>query len=565
MSLFGSLRMGANSLQADQIAMQVVGQNIANANTPGYIREETILSPAPTQQIGNLTLGLGVQVDAVVQKVDKFLQERLRGAMGDQSSAQTQEGIYQQLEQLIGGLSDTSISSAMTTFFNSVSEVLNQPEDVATRNLAVLNAKSLTQEIRNLRSRVATVRSDVNARIKSMGDEINNLTDAIGKLNVQIAEVEGGSTTKSDAVGLRDRREQALESLAKLVNIRVKETTTGSTTVYVGGDYLVSDGIVRQVEVTTGSDRGLDVATIQLTDSKSALQATGGELYGDVKCRDQVLGGFLDNLDDFAGTLAFEFNKVFANGQGLHGYADLTSQSVVTSNKSALNQAGLKFTPTNGTFQVLIYDTNAKTTQTVTIPVHLLGDETDTTLESLAQSLSQTGLLSAQATDNGNLSISSLSTNKVFSFANDTSGTLAALGINTLFTGSSANDLGVNQAVADDPALFAASAGGIGNDTANAVKLAQFPDQPIASHQGKSISALYDGIVSAATQGSTVAQATSESAQTFAATLAGQALAISGVSIDEETVNMIAIQKSFQASARYISTIVDMLDTLTKL
>jgi flagellar hook-associated protein 1 len=565
MSLFGSLRMGANSLQADQIAMQVVGQNIGNANTPGYIREETVLSPAPTQQIGNLTLGLGVQVDAIVQKVDKFLQERIRGAISDQSSAESQQSIYKQLEQLINGLGDTSIGPAMTTFFNSISEVLNQPEDVSTRNLAILNAKSLTQEIRSLRSRVAVVRSDVNDRVKSMGDEINHLTDTIGKLNVQIAEVEGGSTTKSDAVGLRDRREQALASLAKLVNIRVKESPTGSTTVYVGGDFLVADGIVRPVEVTTSSDRGLDVASIELVDSKSQLQTTSGELYGDVKCRDQVLGGFLDNLDDFAGTLAFEFNKVFASGQGLHGYNELTSQAVATSNKMPLDNAGLKFKPVNGTFQVLIYDSDAKTTQTVTIPVHLLGDETDTTLESLAASLRQTGLLDAQATDNGNLTISRLSTNKQFSFANDTSGVLAALGVNTLFTGSTANDLGVNEAVADDPGLFAASTGGIGHDTANAVVLAQFASQPIASRKGESISAIYDGIVAEATQGSTVAQATAESAQTFESTLAGQALAISGVSIDEETVNMIAIQKSFQASARYISTIVEMLDILTKL
>ncbi len=79
MSLFGSIRIAANTLRADTIAMQVIGQNIANANTPGYIREEVLLTPAPTQRMGRLLLGLGVDVQAVVQKIDLFLEERFAG------------------------------------------------------------------------------------------------------------------------------------------------------------------------------------------------------------------------------------------------------------------------------------------------------------------------------------------------------------------------------------------------------------------------------------------------------------------------------------------------------
>jgi len=101
MSLFGSIQLGANSLRADQVAMQVVGQNIANASTPGYIREEAVLTPASGQRIGNYVLGLGVEVEAIVQKIDKFLEERLRGAVSDSSSAEAQQNTYTQLEQLI--------------------------------------------------------------------------------------------------------------------------------------------------------------------------------------------------------------------------------------------------------------------------------------------------------------------------------------------------------------------------------------------------------------------------------------------------------------------------------
>jgi flagellar hook-associated protein 1 FlgK len=565
MSLLGAIRLASNTLRADQIALQVVGQNLANANTPGYIREETILSPAPTQRMGNLLLGMGVQVDAVVQKVDKFLEERLRGAVSDQASAEAQESTYQQLEQLIGGLNDNNISAAMTTFFNSISEVLNQPEDISVRNLAVLNASSLTQEIRGLATKVRQIRADVNSRVKSIADQINHLTEQISALNVRIAETEGGNTSKSDAVGLRDQRQQALESLAQLVNIQVKEDESGSDTVYVGGDYLVTGGTARRVEVTLASDRGLEVASVRLQETDAVLQASGGELHGLLEARDQVLGGFLDKLNDFAGTLAFEFNKVFSSGQGLHGYTELTSQSYVTAADQPLDRAGLPFTPVNGTFQVLIHDTEADTTQTVTVPVHLLGDESDTTLESLARALNQIGPLSATVTDDGKLTIASRSASQEFALADDTSGVLAALGINTLFTGSTATDLGVNQAILDDPAKFAASRGGIGADTANAVQMAEFPDKPIDSHNGASISDVYDRLVAEATQGSTVTHATAEGARAFEETLRGQKLATSGVSIDEEIVNMITIQKSFQASARYISVVNQLLDLLVQL
>src|SRR5574340_527133 len=134
MSLFGSIRLAANTLRANDIALQVVGQNIANANTPGYIREEVILEPGPTQRMGNLLLGLGVDVAAVVQKIDLFLEERLRGSVSDRVDAETLQNAYLELEGIVGELSDTDLSTSLNLFFSSISEILNQPESVSVRN-----------------------------------------------------------------------------------------------------------------------------------------------------------------------------------------------------------------------------------------------------------------------------------------------------------------------------------------------------------------------------------------------------------------------------------------------
>lgn len=562
MSLFGALRLGSNALQANQIAMQVVGQNIANSNTPGYIREETVLVPAPAVRMGNLVLGLGVRVDAVIQKIDRFLEERLRGAISEQVSAETQESVYSQLEQLVGEFTDTDISTAMTRFFNSISEVLNQPENVSVRNLAILNARTLTQRINALAQEVNQLRFDLNQRVWGIAEEINRLSSQIRDLNVQIVEIEASAVSNSEAVGLRDQRQVALEKLANLLDIRVREQDTGGVTVYSGGDFLVSDGIQHEVTVSVQGDRGLSVANLRFVDSDAAVVPSAGELHGLTVARDDILGGFLDRLDDFAATLAFEFNKVFSSGQGLHGYTTATSEAFGIDATKPLNQAGLFFAPVNGSFQVLLYDTKSQTTRTAEIQVHLLGDARDTTLDDVVAALNNTGAISASVTADGRLSLVSPSATEQFAFANDSSGLLAALGINTLFTGSTALDLGIHPEIASDPAKFAASRGGIGVDTRNAVMLAQFGDQPIASHNGESITTIYDRLVAETAQGSTVTHAAADSARAFEETLRGQKLAISGVSVDEEAINMLAIQKAFQAAARYIATVNQLLDTL---
>src|SRR3569623_1093548 len=155
MSLFGSLQLASNSMQAQQIGLQVVGQNMANANTPGYSREEAVLTPAPVQRMCNLTLGLGVQVKGIVQQVDDFLNERLRGTTSDVGNSQTQAQVYQNLEGIVGAL--------------------NQPESVSVRNLAVLQGQTLAGDINQMSQRVSNARVDVNTQVEGMTSDINRL------------------------------------------------------------------------------------------------------------------------------------------------------------------------------------------------------------------------------------------------------------------------------------------------------------------------------------------------------------------------------------------------------
>ncbi len=573
MSLFGCIQLATNALRADQIAIQVVGQNIANANTPGYIREEAVLVPGPSQEYAGVLLGMGVRVEAVVQKIDRFLEERLRGSVSERASSETQEEAYIELEGLVNELTDTDLSTSLTNFFSSISEILNQPESVSVRQMAVLNGVSLASSINRLAELVGGLRSDLNSRVENIAERINQLTEEIRVLNVRITGAEGGDVSNSDAVGLRDQRLTALEELAELIDIRVREQPSGGVAVYAGNSFLVFEGSRREVTVAQTSDRGMAVSNVYVAETNAPLELSGGELHGLVAARDDVLGGFLDRLDYFAGTLAFEFNKVFSSGQGLNGYQELTSVSFVDDGDLPLDEAGLDFTPVNGSFQIQVYNERTGISQTTDVFVDLnhLGD--DTTLNDLAESLDAIDGIAATIASTGELTITSESSDVEFYFANDTSGALAALGLNTFFTGSTATGLDVNRLIQDDPAKFAASRtpdqpdddGTNDSETANAQILANLLDQPIASPYGESLSLVYDGMVAEITQGSALARAGAEGDRVFEQTLRGQKLSISGVSLDEEAVRLITYQHAYQASARYIATVRELIEIMVSL
>jgi flagellar hook-associated protein 1 FlgK len=249
----------------------------------------------------------------------------------------------------------------------------------------------------------------------------------------------------------------------------------------------------------------------------------------------------------------------------LTGYQTATGEFGVDDSNAALNAAGLTYTPSNGSFQVIVQNTQTGASTTNTVNVNLTGLGPQTTLASLASSLNSISGISASINATGQLTINSSSSDEEFSFANDNSGTLAALGINTFFSGTSAATLGVSTVLQNDPGKFAASQGGIGQDTQNATVLANFANQSLASQNGDTISTVYDNFMAGTTQAASVAQSTSTASQSYLQTLQGQKTSISGVNIDEEAVDMMTLQSNYAASAKYITTLQQLLSILVQL
>jgi len=320
MSLIGTLQISSNALFAQQVGLQVVANNIANANTPGYIKQRAVFTPAPTQLIRGLTLGLGVEVDAIIQNVDRFLQDRLRAANSDLANSETQERAYLELEVIVGELSETDLSTSLTNFFGAIHDVVNQPGNVSIRRLAVLEGSTLTNDIRRLDSRVRDLRTGLNRQVISAADDINRLTVEIAKLNVQIVIVESEESRASEAVGLRDQRGVALEQLASIAGIRSVEQATGAVNVFVGGDFLVLSGDRRLVEGSHTIVDGNQIATVNILSTDAPLAVSTGKLAGLYAARDEIFGDFQTELQSLTEALIFEFNKVFSSGQGMTGF-----------------------------------------------------------------------------------------------------------------------------------------------------------------------------------------------------------------------------------------------------
>jgi flagellar hook-associated protein 1 FlgK len=565
MSLFGIMQMSSNALNAASLGLQVTGNNLANANTPDYIRQRLVQTPQPGSPEGGLVLGLGVRVDGVQQVVDKFLDERMRSATSDVASSDAQSDAYSKLESIINALGDQNLGNSLTTFFGSLNDVQNQPQDIPVRSVAVQQGQALAGSIQRLDSQARSLHNDLDGQVVSTTSDINRLVQEIAKLNVQIATIEGGSTSASDAVGLRDKRASDLSQLAEITDIKTVEQPTGDVTVYSGGDYLISLGTFRQVKAVTSVQNGLTTSQIQIDGINSPLSAGGGRLGGLTAARDNIVGGFLGELDGLSKTLIGEFNKVYSSGQGLTGFSSVTSDSAVSAASAPLDEAGLPFTPVNGSFQVQVYDKNTGQKKTTDVRVDLNGLDTDTNLTTLAIQLDAIDGLSASVTPAGKLQITADSPQTTFAFADDTSGTLAALGINTFFTGTGSQDIGVSQTAKSDPGKLAFASGGLAEDTGNGQLLANLLNTPLASQNNTSLATLYDRLNSNVAQGSNSASAAADGFRNFQQTLESQHLAVSGVNIDEEAVRMLEYQRAFQASARVISAVNDMIGSLLNL
>ena len=577
MSLFGSLNIGASALRSAQSALAVTGNNIANVNTPGFIRQEVGLSPIRNDRFSLGSIGDGVTVGGVLQKVDRFLAERAREARGDFEGANTRANFLQRVEGVFNELTDNDLSTGFQQFFNSIQDVVNTPDDPSLRAVVVARGDQIADTVRSVRSRIGEIRDDISAQVRISADEINNLLVEIDDLNSSIVAAEAG-TVSVDAGSLRSLRDQKLTKLNEKIDIQVFEEPEGSVNIFTDGVFLVMSGAINEVATRQTTDRGSVIDTLVFAESRAPLPNSAGRIGGAQTARDQDIGGVIDALDQLTGTLIFEFNKIHSSGQGLRRFTSVESENFVLNSAAPLDtspnnpalppgtlNANLPFTPVNGAFELRITDANTGLDSTRVIEVDLDGIGADDSLDDIVARLDAAfGAPVASVTVHGKLRIQA-PTGIEFGFADDTSGFLAAMGINTFFSGRDSRDIRVSDDVRNDPTLFAASANGAPGNTENALALAQFQDQSFASLGDESFLDFSLGLPDdlAALGQSTRSEA--EFLLTTKQSLEAENLSITGVDLDEEAIKLIEFQTGFQAAARYIQTINELLDVVINL
>jgi flagellar hook-associated protein 1 FlgK len=568
MSLSGALQVGKSALAVTQAALQVTGNNIANAGNPDYTRQVANLEPSRDQQLQpGMFIGTGVDLTSIQRQIDEALNARLRSAVSDNQSADTTQQWLGRVESVFNELSDQDLSTQLSTFFNSWSNLSNKPQDIGLRQVVLQNGGSVATWFNNLRDQLTGLQSDVDDRLQALTTNADQLASQIADLNEQIVHAESGvGNTNGGANGLRDRRDAVLKQLSNLMDITTTEDK-GVVNVYVGSEPLVAGTMNMGVGTKTTTDsKGRLSTEVIFKQNNGTMKVTSGQIGALVNVR-QKIGDTIDKTDDLAKGLIFELNKIHSSGQGLEGFSTVTSTSVVNDATKALNDplSGLKFTPKNGSFVVHVKQKASGLETSTLVQVDLDGlNANDTTLNSLATSIDAINGISATV-NAGKLTVSADSPDVDISFSQDSSGALAALGVNNFFTGSDARDMAVNQNLKDQPALLAAAKNGNPGDNQTALAIAGLESANLASLSGTTIKGTYQAMINGVAVDAATAQNNAEATKAVQDTLDTQREALSGVSLDEEAINLMRQQRAFQAASRVIAAVDEMLRTLLAL
>lgn len=326
MAISPVLSIAQRALLANDTALEVVGNNISNVNTPGYSRQvPDFQASQPIIDFSGKLVGTGGEIRAIDRIVEPLLEKRLVGA---QTNKQQRDALGDQLSALAGVLNDIqqpSLSSALSGFFDAVDALANDPSGLAERQTLLGRADAVAAELNRRSAAVATLQRNADDAILSDVKQGNDLLQEIAELNVSIAASETGGQKAND---LRDSRQQAIVKLAGLVGIQTQEDSRGSISVSTSnGIGLVSAGTVVHTLATEDGAAGLDGRLLHKAGFEDAAGNfldvpagyAQGEIAGLLAARDQNFVTASANLDTFATALRDRVNGIQEAGFDLDG------------------------------------------------------------------------------------------------------------------------------------------------------------------------------------------------------------------------------------------------------
>jgi len=606
-SIFNGLHIGYSGLSASQLAINTTSHNITNAETEGYTRQRVVQqSTTPVGAIIPGAQGNGTQVKEITRIHDEFVFARYSRESENKEFSDFQRQTLEELSTYFPEIENVGIKFDMQEYFNLWGDLSINPDNQAVKVALAQQTQVLSQDIQETKTQISNLQLTLNDQMKVAADEINKIAKQIADLNGAITDTE--AIEGQHANDLRDQRGVLEIALSKLVDATVFEGNLSSNMpvsrdlVEKGGDYTTNiagfniiDGktfhpIVVENKENAGGFYSLsyerqDGVLVPMDDLVKGgrigaiLDLRGSSFDVDGNIENGQLQEIINQIDGFAKGLIESTNNLYAQG----AESDMRSNVTGLAGTEIMVNSDLNIRV--GTFDVVAYDIdgNVASSRTVTI-------NNSTTMDDV---ITQLGLNQDDNSDgNANNDIDEILTASflngqlvlgideakfpgyTFGVEDDQTNGMASgtnfagsIGLSRFFEGENASDINLARGLRDDPALIKANKAPVDGDNklANDMLQLQFDDVSFEANgitTTETLYGFYDGIVTDVGTRTNAAITTNDTITAKYNAVLQSYESISAVNIDEEMVNLIKYQTAYGASAKIITTIDQMMDTL---
>jgi flagellar hook-associated protein 1 FlgK len=332
------LSIAASSIAAETTAIDTIAQNIANAQTPGYVAETPVLSTVPGP--GGTGSGDGVEVSSIAQATNAILSASTWQAQGALAAVSALQQTLRSAETLFPisaqsqGTSLTagsSIPEELSAFWNSWDSIAQSPSASAPRIQTIDNAQGLVVSLRQAASQLTQIASNVNAQLSDQIAQVNTLLGKAASLNQAITQ----SSSSGNVSELEDQLRQVIGTLAQLSGVSARLQADGTATISIGGITVVQEATATSLQL---AKQGTPPSTVVVlaTSPTVGVPATNGSIAGLLSALNRYLPTYRTQLDAVATTLKNQVNAQLAKGYRATGASGATHPLFVGTGASGL-------------------------------------------------------------------------------------------------------------------------------------------------------------------------------------------------------------------------------------
>ena len=357
-----SLSIGLSALQSSQVGLDVLSQNIANASTPGYHRQNVHFASVSGNSLRGISLGAGVTVNNVERVRLTVLESFLTETTSDFHNADQSATLQRQIETFfLPG--EGSIHNSLQTLFNDISTLAGAPSDFTARSLSVQSADQLAGQFRDISENLRIVQDSLLGQINAEIGTLNSELQELDNLNQDI--VTASNSGRVAPNGLLDSRDVLINSIAEKIDISRLEADDASLSLTFGNLSIQR----RNTDVEFELRQINGELSLQIDDEDFELQLNSGRISALIDVYNNVIPDYQGQLDQLAQGLIANFDRVHSTGIGNDGsFSNLVGNRAVTNANFTLEHSGAGFPIRTGDLHISIIDPDGnRRTETISI------------------------------------------------------------------------------------------------------------------------------------------------------------------------------------------------------